>query len=151
MTPTTTLTAAADAMLRAVVDRDLDAVLDAFSGAPDAYVFPEGPRWTTRGGGRIEQGWRAYFQAPVGIDGYRWAEGPHTFASGDLGVVVGVLDYDVRGDGRSGRLRMRMTWLLRWEDDRWRIIHEHGSQPLADPYGAGDWWPDGARPIGDPA
>lgn len=139
---------ATEAMLQAVVDRDLDAVLDAFSGAPDAYVFPEGPRWTTRGGDRIEQGWRAYFAAPVGIDGYRWIEGPHVFESAALGQVTGVIDYDVHGDGTAGRLRMRMTWLLRDEGGRWRIVHEHGSQPLADPYGAGDWWPTGARPLG---
>jgi hypothetical protein len=26
-------------------------------------------------------------------------------------------------------------------DQKWRIIHEHFSQPLADPYGMGDWLP----------
>ena len=61
--------------------------------------------------------------------------------------MVGVVDYDVSGNGRASRLRMRMTWLLRWEGDRWRIVHEHGSQPLPDPYGAGDWWPEGENPL----
>ncbi|WP_329519456.1 YybH family protein [Spirillospora sp. NBC_01491] len=141
---------AAERMIQAVIDRDLDVVLDSFSGAPDAYVFPEGPRWTTRGGDRIEQGWRAYFQAPVGIGAFHWVEGPHVFENATLGQVTGVIDYEVLGNGESGRLRMRMTWLMRLEGDRWRVVHEHGSQPLADPYGAGDWWPEGARPLDAP-
>lgn len=134
----------AEGMLRAVIDRDLPAVLDSFSGGEDAYVFVEGPRWTTRGGDRIAAGWRAYFEAPIRITGFTWVEGPYTFESDALGQVLGVIDYLVSGNGVAKKLRMRMTWLLRHEGDRWRIVHEHGSQPLADPYGAGDWWPEGA-------
>jgi ketosteroid isomerase-like protein len=136
-----------EGMLRAVIERRLDAVLDSFSPADDAYVFLEGPRWTNRGGDRIAEGWRAYFEAPIRIDGFAWVEGPFTYESDRLAGVVGVVDYDVRGNGRAGRLRMRMTWLLRQEGGRWRIVHEHGSQPLADPYGAGDWWPEGATAL----
>lgn len=139
--------AGAEGMLTAVVERDLDGVLDSFSSGPDAYVFVEGPRWTTKGGDRIAAGWRAYFEAPIRITVFDWAEGPFVFRSGTLGQVAGIVDYDVSGNGVAKRLRMRMTWLLRDEGDRWRIVHEHGSQPLADPYGAGDWWPEGAKPI----
>jgi hypothetical protein len=148
-----------EAMLDAVIDRRLKDVLDSFSAGDDAYVFVEGPRWSTRGGDRIAQGWRAYFDAPIRIDSYRWIEGPYELAwlgaagtsgrlgDGPLALVAGILDYAVRGNGKAGTLRMRMSWLLRAEDDRWRIVHEHGSQPLADPYGAGDWWPEGATPL----
>lgn len=139
--------AAAEGMLNAVIDRDLDRVLDSFSPAPDAYVFVEGPRWTTKGGDRIASGWRAYFEAPIRISSFSWVEGPFVFASDTLAQVVGIIDYDVSGRGMTKKLRMRMTWLLRHEGDRWRIVHEHGSQPLADPYGAGDWWPEGATPL----
>lgn len=143
---TTPLTGA-EGMLRAVIDRDLPAVLDSFSGGDDAYVFVEGPRWTTSGGDRIADGWRAYFTAPIRITGFTWVEGPHTFESPSLAQVVGVIDYRVSGNGVAKDLRLRMTWLLRHEGDRWRIVHEHGSQPLADPYGAGDWWPEGEVPL----
>lgn len=131
-------------MLQAVIDRSLEGVLDSFSPAPDSYVFVEGPRWTTRGGDRIQAGWRAYFDAPIRITAFRWVEGPVTWQSEGLAQVAGVVDYDVTGQGKPRQLRMRMTWLLRPEDGRWRIVHEHGSQPLPDPYGAGDWWPEGA-------
>ena len=145
----TTPLATAEGMLTAVIDRNLDGVLDSFSSADDAYVFVEGPRWTTKGGEQIANGWRAYFDAPIRITAFRWAEGPFVFESGSLGQVVGIVDYNVSGDGVAKRLRMRMTWLVRHEGDRWRIVHEHGSQPLADPYGAGDWWPEGAQQIPD--
>lgn len=139
--------AGAEGMLNAVMERDLDGVLDSFSPAADAYVFVEGPRWTTKGGDHIAAGWRAYFEAPIRITNFSWAEGPFVFASDTLAQVVGIVDYDVSGRGMAKRLRMRMTWLLRHEGDRWRIVHEHGSQPLEDPYGAGDWWPEGATPL----
>jgi len=137
----------AEAMLTAVVDRSVDDVLATFSPQDDAYVFVEGPRWSTRGGDRIEAGWRAYFKAPIAINAFHWVEGPFVFESDTLAQVCGVIDYDIVGDGKAGRLRMRMTWLVRREHGAWRIVHEHGSQPLADPYGAGDWWPEGATPL----
>jgi ketosteroid isomerase-like protein len=152
---------AIEAMLNAVIERRLEEVLDSFSAGEDAYVFVEGPRWSTRGGDRIAKGWRAYFDAPIRIDSYAWVEGPFVLGEEPLALVAGILDYAVRGNGSAGMLRMRMSWLLRAEGrktlalshsdephvTRWRIVHEHGSQPLADPYGAGDWWPEGATQL----
>ncbi|WP_083768225.1 YybH family protein [Nocardioides sp. JS614] len=144
--------AAAEGMLRGVIDRDLDAVLDSFTSAADAYMYVEGPRWTTRGGDNVAQGWRAYFDTGIGIDSFSWVEGPQVIETPALSAVLGVVDYQVRSAEGSqpaehAPLRLRMTWLLRPEDGRWRIVHEHGSQPLVDPYGSGDWWPEGATPL----
>lgn len=140
--------AAAEGMLQGVIDRDLPAVLDSFTGGEDAYMYVEGPRWTTRGGANVQKGWRAYFETGVGIESYAWVEGPQVIETPELSAVLGVIDYVVRPGGeRTGTadpLRLRMTWLLRPEEGRWRIVHEHGSQPLVDPYGSGDWWPEGA-------
>lgn len=126
-------------MLDSVRDRDLDGVLDCFDPSPDTYVYLEGPRWTNKGGERIRQGWRDYFKAPIELHGWRWAEGPEVHESGDLALVAGVIDYQFEGAGQPRHLKMRMTWVLRRTDGVWRILHEHGSQPLADPYGTGDW------------
>lgn len=139
--------ATVEGMLNGVIERDLDAVLDAFSKSPEAYMYVEGPRWTTRGGDHVETGWRAYFEAGVTIDSFTWIEGPQVIESAELSAVLGVIDYAVRPGGRAEephQLRLRMTWLTRREPGGWRIVHEHGSQPLADPYGSGDWWPEGA-------
>ena len=39
----------------------------------------------------------------------------------------------------NGKVPMRLTWVMQRDPDRWRIVHEHASQPLPDPYGTGDW------------
>lgn len=127
-------------MLDSLRDRSLEGVLDCFDKADDTYVFVEGPRWTNRGGERIQQGWRDYFEAPIRLIDWAWTEGPYVFESGDLATVCGVIEYQFEGDGKPRPLRFRMTWVVRRGEDRvWRIVHEHGSQPLDDPYGTGDW------------
>lgn len=133
----------AEKMLTSVVEKDLDGVVSCFSPAPDAYMYVEGPRWTTRGGGNVREGWSAYFAGGFGIGSWKWVEGPQVFADQRLAQVLGVIDYEMIGNGERTPLRLRMTWLMRREEAGWQIIHEHGSQPLEDPYGAGDWWPEG--------
>jgi ketosteroid isomerase-like protein len=126
-------------MLDSVRDRDLDTVLDSYDPADDTYVYLEGPRWTNKGGERIRRGWRDYFTAPISLHSWAWAEGPEVHESGDLALVAGVIDCEFEAGGQPRPLRMRMTWVLRRTGGVWRILHEHGSQPLADPYGTGDW------------
>ena len=131
-------------MLDSLRDRQLDGVLDAFDPSPDTYIFVEGPRWTNKGGERIHKGWRDYFNAPIKLLEWRWTEGPEVFESDTLALVCGVVEYQFEGAGQPRPLAMRMTWAMRLNDDGvWRIVHEHGSQPLEDPYGTGDWLVEG--------
>lgn len=132
-------------MLDSLAARRLDDVIDCFDGAPDTYVFLEGPRWTNTGGDRIHEGWRKYFEAPIRLAEWAWVEGPVVQEADRLALVCGVIDFVFETDGRRRDMRMRMTWVLRpGPDGVWRIVHEHGSQPLADPYGTGDWAPEQA-------
>jgi ketosteroid isomerase-like protein len=132
----------ATAMLNALRHRDLDTVLDCFDPADDTYVYPEGPRWTNGGGANIQRGWRAYFRAPIELRSWEWTDGPHEYLSDSLALVAGVIRYEFIGGGEPRRLPMRMTWVLRrGADGKWKILHEHGSQPQPDPYGTGDWFP----------
>lgn len=126
-------------MLDSLIRQDLEGVLDCFDPADDTYVFVEGPRWTNRGGQRILAGWRDYFKAPQKLASWAWTEGPDVHESGDLALVAGVVRYGFEVDGRAVHLPFRMTWVMRRTDGVWRILHEHGSQPLPDPYGTGDW------------
>lgn len=138
--PTRTPLDTACLMLDSLRDHDLEGVLDCFDTSPDVYIFVEGPRWTNKGGERIHQGWRDYFNAPIHLNDWRWTEGPEVFESADMALVCGVIAYEFEGAGKPRPLVMRMTWAFRRNpDDVWRIIHEHGSQPLEDPYGTGDW------------
>ena len=133
-------------MLDSLARQDLEGVLDCFDPAEDTYVFVEGPRWTNRGGERIRDGWRDYFTAPQKLASWEWVEGPEAHESGELALVAGVIRYDFEIDGASAPMNFRMTWVLRRTNGVWRILHEHGSQPLPDPYGTGDWLrPDHAR------
>lgn len=128
-------------MLDSLRDRNLDGVLDCFDEGPDVYIFVEGPRWTNRDGKRIHKGWRDYFKAPITLHSWRWTDGPDVFESGDMGLVCGVVEYQFEGANEPRPLLMRMTWAVRRSPDNvFRIMHEHGSQPLADPYGTGDWF-----------
>lgn len=135
--------AVAEKMLNSVLSRDLEGVVSCFSSASDAYMYVEGPRWTTTGGHNVREGWSAYFEGGFGIADWRWVEGPKIIADQHLAQVMGVIDYIMIGKGKRTPLRLRMTWLLRLGEAGWQIVHEHGSQPLEDPYGAGDWWPEG--------
>lgn len=127
-------------LLDSIQNRELEGVLDSFDEADDTYIFVEGPRWTNRGGRRIHQGWRDYFDAPILLRSWRWTEGPYVFEDAALATVCGVVEYQFEGAGEPRPMLMRMTWVVRrGADGVWRIIHEHGSQPLEDPYGTGDW------------
>lgn len=127
-------------MMDSLKERNLEGVLDCFDKSPDIYVYPEGPRWTNKGGERIHKGWRDYFQAPIRLHSWRWTDGPEVFEGTELALVCGVIQFEFEGAGQPRPLHMRMTWgMRRSADGVWRIIHEHGSQPLKDPYGTGDW------------
>ncbi len=133
--PLDRVTSLLDAMRR----HDLDGVLDCFHPGPETYVYPEGPRWSTKGGQRVRQGWQGYFNAPIRLRDWAWAEGPDMHRSADLAVVAGVVACHFECNGQPRDLPLRMTWVLRPTGGVWRIVHEHGSQPVDDPYGTGDW------------
>ncbi|MFV2022833.1 MULTISPECIES: YybH family protein [unclassified Micromonospora] len=149
-TPTRSAVDTPAQMLDALRERDLDGVLDCFDPGPQTYVFLEGPRWSNRGGDRVHEGWRRYFDSPVRLIEWRWADGPDVHESQHVAFVCGIVDCHFTGGPQDRQLRMRMTWgLRRGTDGVWRIIHEHGSQPLADPYGTGDWFAEAGS--GQPA
>lgn len=128
--------AAVTDLVRAIVDRRADDVVDAYARRDDVRVFVEGPRWETVGHEAVARGWRAFLDGPPRITGVTWSSGPHVHEGRDLAGVSGTVA--LAGPDRT--LQVRMTWLLSREPDgRWRVVHEHASQPMADPYGTGDW------------
>jgi ketosteroid isomerase-like protein len=128
-----------EAHWRAAIERRIDDVAGAYADSDDTYVFPEGPRWSTRGRPAIETGWKAYLQAPFRLTSHTWVEGPLQGASGAFGWCAGVAEFGVTRGAEATRVRFRFSFVLQRAGDRWRIVHEHFSQPAADPYGTGDW------------
>lgn len=128
------------AFFNAIVARQFDEVTAMYRRSATTYVFVEGPRWSTLGYDRIATGWRAYFESPIQIIGWQWSEGPVVEVWNDGAVVAGLLDLDIRVHETPRTLRVRASFVLVCEQSGlWRIVHEHVSQPMTDPYGIGDW------------
>jgi ketosteroid isomerase-like protein len=128
-----------EAHWRAAIDGRIEDVIASYADSGDSYVFPEGPRWSTQGKQKIVAGWRAYLRAPFRLTSYAWIEGPLQGGGADLGWCAGVAEFGVKRGGDATRVRFRFSFVLEREGERWRIVHEHFSQPAVDPYGSGDW------------
>lgn len=130
---------------QAVIAKDLPAIVNRYAPGDDTYVFVEGPRWSTRGFERIAAGWRAFTEAALTVRSCTWVEGPLSQVAGDLGWIGGIVELVVEARGRERHVRLRGTLVMdRSADGTWRVVHEHFSQPAADPYGIGDWLPAGS-------
>ncbi len=124
----------------AIARKRIDDIVGRYTSLDDAYVFLEGPRWSTIGHDRIATGWRAFVDAPLSLRSVRWVEGPYSATDGPLGWIAGIVDLDVEAGGQVKQVRLRGSFVMKREaDGEWRIVHEHFSQPASDPYGIGDW------------
>jgi ketosteroid isomerase-like protein len=130
-------------LLAAVVARDVDAIVDSYADREDLLVFVEGPRWQTRGHPAVAKGWRDFCASGLSVRRVTFTDGPHLHGGENgaaLACLSGIVHMDVAGPTGDGtRVPMRLTWVMAREPDRWRIVHEHASQPGPDPYGIGDW------------
>lgn len=123
-----------------IVALNVERVINRYAHDDDLYVHLEGPRWTNRGFANVARGWRAFFNSPLRMLRIEWVEGPLAQHSGSLGYVAGVVQIHYQVNERQGTLKLRGTFVMRQDDDgEWRVLHEHFSQPLNDPYGFGDW------------
>ncbi len=133
-------------LLAAVVARDADGIVDCYADRDDLRVYLEGPRWQTVGHDAVARGWRDFCSSGPRVRRVDLTDGPHLHSCdaqqphASVACLSGTVELDVvRPTGEQTRMPMRMTWVMVREPDRWRIVHEHASQPLADPYGTGDW------------
>lgn len=114
--------------------RDFDAIVSKFSTSDDAFLYSEGPDWSTKGRENISQVWRNYLNAPFHFTKADWIDGPIAIEAGELAFVAGLVELHLANAGLK-RIRLRMTWVLRMEGGRWKIFHEHDSQPVERPFG----------------
>lgn len=136
-------------LLEGIVARDVDAIVDSYANIDDLHVFVEGPRWQTVGHEAVARGWRDFCSSGMSVKAIELTDGPWihgvegnaTGKPGDIACISASprmsFTTSDRDDPRD--ITLRLTWVMRREEERWRIVHEHASQPLADPYGAGDW------------
>jgi ketosteroid isomerase-like protein len=70
----------------------------------------------------------------------QWVENLQSKIIGKMGFVAGMVELKVEVKGQPKTVRFRGTFVMQEEtDEKWRIVHEHFSQPAENPYGFGDW------------
>jgi ketosteroid isomerase-like protein len=124
---------------RAIVDKQIEAILRTYVPAEDTYVVLEGPRYTTQGYKNIATGWRAFCDSSVTLTSIQWIEGPFERVSDQMAFIAGQLNLTVQVGEKSFTVQFRATFVLIRPENFWQITHEHVSGPLPDPYGIGDW------------
>ncbi len=125
---------------QAVVEKRVEEIIARYADSDQTYVFVEGPRWATVGFENIAAGWRAFVDAPLAVESCRYVEGPLSQVIGEMAWIGGIVELAVRVRDQLKTVRFRGTFVFaRQVDGEWRIVHEHFSQPAADPYGIGDW------------
>ena len=136
----TDMTEIAHHHFQAVVEKRVEEIIARYAESEQTYVFVEGPRWATLGFKNIAAGWRAFVDAPLAVESCRYVETPISQVSGEMGWIAGIVELTVRVRDQLKAVRFRGTFVFaRQADGVWRIVHEHFSQPAADPYGIGDW------------
>ncbi len=124
---------------RAAMEKNVDEILASYSETSDLLVFIEGPRWATLGYDKVAKGWRDFCNSAIHLKKCDWVENLQAKKDENMGFVAGILELEVEVASITKKIRFRASFILRNEGDRWRIIHEHVSQPAPDPYGIGDW------------
>jgi ketosteroid isomerase-like protein len=124
----------------AVQDKRIDDIIDFYVDSPELLVFVEGPRWATLSFERVSKGWRDFVDTAIFVKSCEWVENLESKVVGEMGFVGGIVEMKVDINGELKTIRFRGTFVFQLEaDGKWRVIHEHFSQPAADPYGIGDW------------
>ena len=124
----------------AVQDKRIEDIIDFYVDSPELLVFVEGPRWVTVSFERVAKGWRDFVDTSISVQSCEWVENLESKVIGEMGFVGGIVEMKANINGEIKSIRFRGTFIFQLESDgKWRVIHEHFSQPAADPYGIGDW------------
>ena len=124
----------------AVQDKRIEDIIDFYVDSPELLVFVEGPRWATVSFERVAKGWRDFVDTSISVQSCEWVENLESKVIGEMGFVGGIVEMKANINGEIKSIRFRGTFIFQLESDgKWRVIHEHFSQPAADPYGIGDW------------
>jgi ketosteroid isomerase-like protein len=103
-------------------------------------VFVEGPRWATLSYDNVAKGWHDFVDADISVQECNWIEHLQSKVVGNMGFLAGIIELKTTIAGKQKTIKFRGTFVFeKNENDEWKVIHEHFSQPAEDPYGIGDW------------
>jgi ketosteroid isomerase-like protein len=125
---------------QAIIDKKLTKIHESYLASDETYVILEGPRLATKGFEKIASGWVDFCKSSIQLSSIEWLEGPFIFDFSDTTTLAGV----VRLIGKISPEKtfdntFRASFLLAKIDGQYKIVHEHVSGALTDPYGIGDW------------
>lgn len=124
----------------AVINKNIEKILDYYAQDEGLLIFVEGPRWATLGYKNVEKGWCDFCDSAINVKSCEWVENPSAKTNGEMGFVAGISELKVEINDSLKTIRFRGTFILEKESDgNWRVVHEHFSQPAENPYGIGDW------------
>ncbi|MEM6802747.1 MAG: nuclear transport factor 2 family protein, partial [Bacteroidota bacterium] len=87
----------------------------------------------------ISKGWKDFCESGLTLESIKWTEGPYEDIEGKMAWVGGIIELSIAVQGRTFTQTFRSSFVLRKVGEDWRIMHEHVSAALEDPYGIGDW------------
>jgi ketosteroid isomerase-like protein len=125
---------------QAIIDKRVEDIRLSYVPSEETYVILEGPRYTTLGFEKIAKGWGDFCDSHLTLNKIEWVEGPFEETSERMSYVAGMIVLTVEVKEKEFSVQFRSTFvLLKNEENKWKIKHEHVSAPLQDPYGIGDW------------
>lgn len=129
-----------DKFFQAIIDKREEDIRLSYWPGDETYVILEGPRLATLGFAKISEGWIDFCRSKIFLDRVEWLEGPMEFPFEGSVTLAGVIRLVGGIDGGEPFDKtFRATFLLRDSVWGWKILHEHVSGALTDPYGIGDW------------
>jgi hypothetical protein len=125
---------------QAIIDKNIAKIHDSYLASEETYVILEGPRLSTKGYEKIVSGWADFCKSSIELSSIEWLEGPFVFDFSDSTTLAGVIRLTGKiSTEKSFVNTFRASFLLAKKGDEYKIVHEHVSGALTDPYGIGDW------------
>lgn len=124
---------------QAIIDKKVDEIVHAYLPSEDVYVILEGPRLATKGIEKITSGWRDFCSSEIELSGITWMEGPYVYDTSECASLAGIIRLQGNIGDKTFDNTFRASFVLSKTKHGMKIVHEHVSGALEDPYGIGDW------------
>lgn len=124
---------------QSIIDKRVEDIVGSYLQSDEVYVILEGPRLATKGIEKIASGWRDFCSSKIALQNISWLEGPFVFDSMECATLAGIIQLTGAIGERDFSNTFRASFVLSKTDDGLKIVQEHVSGALEDPYGIGDW------------
>jgi ketosteroid isomerase-like protein len=124
---------------QAIIHKKVNDIVLSYLPSEEVYVILEGPRLATKGIEKIADGWRAFCSSNITLSSIAWIEGPFVYDTTECTSLIGIIRLQGDIGDKSFDNTFRASFVLAKTNDGFKIVHEHVSGALEDPYGIGDW------------